>query len=363
MNVRSAPKRAIRRTVRLALRDDRIRRLLASEMRVPPRPVPPPAFADADTTFTDRDGVVHPLDPQLRNRLKPGWRAMTDPDTASAPPTDQALRDRAAHADQVVAEAAALVEAALATPLRGRILEIGCYDGSAAFRLAARPDVSVVASDLARYYTSSKPGTIVDDDLSAQQVWLDTLRERARVVAGSPAGTVEFVEDDVTASSLEPASFDAIVSFEVLEHVADPVAAFGAMARLLRPGGLMYHDYNPFFSSIGGHSLATLDFPWGHARLDPSDVERYLREMRPAEAEQGLRFYRENLNRMSLAGLREAIAAAGLEIVVIEPWHDRRLVRQATAAILAEVRRTYPTVTLDDLLATFVSVVARRPSG
>jgi hypothetical protein len=135
------------------------------------------------------------------------------------------------------------------------------------------------------------------------------------------------------------------------------------MARLLRPGGLMYHDYNPFFSSIGGHSLATLDFPWGHARLDPSDVERYLREMRPAEAEQGLRFYRENLNRMSLAGLREAIAAAGLEIVVIEPWHDRRLVRQATAAILAEVRRTYPTVTLDDLLATFVSVVARRPSG
>jgi SAM-dependent methyltransferase len=145
------------------------------------------------------------------------------------------------------------------------------------------------------------------------------------VVAGRPVGSVTFVEDDITASTLEPATFDLIVSFEVLEHVARPADAFAAMARLLRPGGVMFHDYNPFFSTIGGHSLSTLDLPWGHARLSDDDVERYLREMRPAEVEQALRFYRDSLNRMTLADLRDAIAGAGLESVAIIPWHQRSL--------------------------------------
>ena len=57
-----------------------------------------------------------------------------------------------------------------------------------------------------------------------------------------------FVEDDITTSSLERGSFDAIVRFEVLEHLANPLDGVAAMARLLRPGGVLYHDYNPFFA-------------------------------------------------------------------------------------------------------------------
>jgi SAM-dependent methyltransferase len=100
---------------------------------------------------------------------------------------------------------------------------------------------------------------------------------------------------------LEPDSFDAIVSFEVLEHLRRPAAAFAAMRGLLRPGGVAYHDYNPFFSLFGGHSLCTHDFPWGHARLDHGDVERYLAERRPEAAAQTLRFFDESLNRMTLS--------------------------------------------------------------
>jgi SAM-dependent methyltransferase len=181
------------------------------------------------------------------------------------------------------------------------------------------------------------------------------------VVAGPTAGSVEFVEDDITSTGLGAASFDAIVSFEVLEHVQRPAAAFDSMARLLKPGGILYHDYNPFFSSNGGHSLCTLDFPWGHVRLDEADFERYVREIRPTEIEQGLRFYRESLNRMTIANLRDDLEAAGLEILGIIPWTDRKLVPQLGAEVLAEVRRTYPTATTADLLATFVSVIARRP--
>ena len=153
------------------------------------------------------------------------------------------------------------------------------------------------------------------------------------------------------------------MSFEVLEHVGEPAAAFAGMARLLRPGGLAYHDYNPFFSINGGHSLCTLDMPWGHARLDDGDFERYVGELRPAEANQALRFYRESLNRMTLADLRAAIAAAGLEVVALLPWVDRGLVGRLTPAVLPEVRRVYPAATIDDLLATFVAVVVRRPAA
>jgi SAM-dependent methyltransferase len=360
-------KRLVRAAVRHGLRQPRLRRLVQSELggiRTPTAakaiPAPPPE-ALAHPEFVDRFGVSHALDPGLRDRLKPQWRTMCDAAAASRPPSDEVLAGRARKAETSVSEASALVASVAGVPLAGRILEIGCYDGSVAFQLARPDETDVVASDLARYYVMQRPGEPAEGDVDAQQVALGELRERARVIAGVPVGRVAFVEDDITTSALDPGSFDAIVSFEVVEHLQAPAAAFGAMARLLRPGGVAYHDYNPFFSVNGGHSLCTLDFPWGHARLDAEDFERYLREIRPAEAAQGHRFYAENLNRLTLHGLRAAVDGAGLELLAAIPWTDRTLVPRLAPEVLPEVRRTYPTVSGEDLLTTFVAVIARRP--
>ncbi len=133
------------------------------------------------------------------------------------------------------------------------------------------------------------------------------------------------------------------------------------MASLLRPGDVIYHDYSPFFSAIGGHSLATVDVPWGHTRFDADDVERFLRQIRP-EANQALRFYWESLNRMTLADLLAAMTKAGLEVLAIIPWHHRALIADVSPQVLAGVRRTYPSATIEDLLASFVAVVARSPA-
>lgn len=314
-------------------------------------------------TFTDSHGVEHRLDPTLRDRLKPNWRVMCDPDTMAAPPTDETLHDRVRKAIKAATEVERILALTTGTTVTGRILEVGCYDGSTAYALSERPGTTVVASDLARYYVVQRPGQPESAAIAAEERALARLRERVRVLAGRPAGSVSFVEDDITASTLEPSTFDLIASFEVLEHVARPTDAFAAMARLLRPGGVMFHDYNPFFSMIGGHSLATLDLPWGHTRLGGDDVERYLREIRPTEVEQALRFYRDSLNRMTLADLRDAIAGAGLEPVAIIPWNQRSLLAEATPQVLAEARALHPRVTLEDLLATFVAVVARKPDA
>lgn len=354
---------AARRAVRGLLRVPGVQRLVEGEMTRLGRAGTAAATAPALPDFTDRHGTVHRLDPGLRDRLKPNWRVMCDPATAAAPPSDEDLRGRVRKAAKSALEVERLLAATTGLAVTGRILEIGCYDGSAAFELSRRPGTSVVASDLARYYVVQRPGQVEAEAVAAEEASLAALRERARAAADLPSGSVTFVEDDITTSTLEPGSFDLIVSFEVLEHVQRPPDAFAAMARLLRPGGVMVHDYNPFFSAIGGHSLATLDLPWGHARLDAEDVARYLREIRPAEAEQALRFYRDSLNRMTQADLRAGIAGAGLELLAVIPWHQRALLPDATAQVLAEVRRNYPAVTLEDLLGTFVAVVARRPAG
>lgn len=362
-------KRIARALVRLGLRWTRLRRLIESELsRARPSTTitsPPGAVPEAATAkrhFVDRRGKRHPLDPGLRDRLKPAWRTMVDPDLAAAPPSDAALADRARKATTSVAEGRTLVSLVTGGGIVGRVLEIGCYDGSVAFALARDPSVEMIASDLARYYVNQRPGDDPSDaEVAAQQDRLAVIRERARSVAGVAAGRVIFVEDDITDSRLDAGSFDAIVSFEVLEHLLDPTASFAAMARLLRPGGVMYHDYNPFFAANGGHSLVTLDIPWGHARFDEMDVERYLREVRPSEATQALRFYRESLNRMTQHDLREALADAGLEILAVVQWTQRNLVERMTPDVLADVVRIYPTATAEDLLTTFVSVLARRP--
>ena len=360
---RSVARRVVRAAVRGGLRLAPVRRAVKAELAAALRPTPAPQAREVAAVFIDAHGVEHRLDPALRDRLKPSWRVMCDPVAVAAPPSDEDLVRRARKAATSVGEMERALDIVAGAALKGRVLEIGCYDGAVAFEIARRPGTQVVASDLARYYVVQRPGDPADTAVEAQQVALASLRERAGTAAGAAPGTVEFIEDDITASGLEPASFDVIASFEVLEHVQQPEVAFASMARLLRPGGLMYHDYNPFFSSNGGHSLVTLDVPWGHARLGPPDVERYLREIRPAEAEQALRFYRESLNRMTLADLRAAVAGANLELLALVPWFDRSLLPGVPPDAVDEVRRNYPTATLDDLLATFVTVVARRSTS
>ena len=103
-----------------------------------------------------------------------------------------------------------------ATP-GSRILEVGCGLGDDAATLARRvaPGGSVVAVD-------------------GSQAMIDAARKRHGDVAG-----LTFDVADATQPPYDEATFDGCRIDRVLQHIADPAAAIGEMARVLRQGGVL----------------------------------------------------------------------------------------------------------------------------
>lgn len=172
---------------------------------------------------------------------------------------------------------------------------------------------------------------------------------------------VIFEDDDICNTKLIPNSFDIICSFEVLEHLHDPKKAFESFYSLLKDGGYTIHHYNPFFSLNGGHSMCTLDFLWGHTRLNEEDFERYIKEIRPNEIEKALSFYEKGLNRMTLSDLRDNITSSGLEVVSIIPFTKEQHLKMVDQEILEQTQNHYPDLTILDLIAPIILIIAKKP--
>jgi SAM-dependent methyltransferase len=311
--------------------------------------------------FVDGKNRRHELVDGLRDLVKPGWRNALKPLSELPAPTEADLRKKLAGAREAVDR---MMELLLIAGVRKpkRILEIGCFDGAKSFALAERFDAPVIASDITAYYvrqdtTADKaPGEVPVDN------FLSRLREGIR--AHSTAGSrVQFVEDDIAHSTLDSGAFDLVVSWEVLEHLGDPGRSFGQIHRLLSPGGIAWHEYNPFFCIEGGHSLCTLDFLWGHSQVDAEDFRRYAAEFRADEGDAGLRFFTDNLNRMTLHGLRALHAGLGFQELAILLSTKNWQASLVTTEILNRCRELHPTATLTDLLTPIVVAVHRKAAS
>ncbi len=99
-----------------------------------------------------------------------------------------------------------------------RLLDVGCGPGTITAGLAAR-----VA-----------PGEVVAIDVEP------AVLEDARAIAGERGVTnIRFEEASVYALPDDVASFDVTYAHQVLQHLAEPVAALEEMRRVLKPGGLV----------------------------------------------------------------------------------------------------------------------------
>jgi ubiquinone/menaquinone biosynthesis C-methylase UbiE len=74
---------------------------------------------------------------------------------------------------------------------------------------------------------------------------------------------------------------DVIYSSAVLEHITRPDLALKEMYRILKPGGLAAHSWNPFTSlTMGGHDIGIpYYYPWAHLRLKKEDHIQKLKEV------------------------------------------------------------------------------------
>ena len=76
----------------------------------------------------------------------------------------------------------------------------------------------------------------------------------AHAIALARAKQLDVVHGPITADTFEPGSFDVITAFEVFEHLRDPHSEAGLLARLLRPGGLLYST-TPNFNALSRRVL------------------------------------------------------------------------------------------------------------
>lgn len=308
--------------------------------------------------FTDSLGNSFEIRNGLRSHIKPGWEAMFAPKPAI--PQKQYIETCRTNG-KLLAQKLQTTAARFGTPIHtAHILEIGCNTGAASYWLAQLGAKHVTGTEFSGYKVSSvQHGNTSQHAL--QQVTADLQYMRNELAQTCPAKhIVSFVDDDICNSQLPHQSYDIVCSFDVLEHLHNTTEAFNTMAQLLKPGGLLIHDYNPFFALNGGHSLCTLDFVWGHARLNAKDFETYISMYRPSEKEQALSFYHKGLNRMTLADMQQQVIQAGLHIEACIPFTRSQHAHTITHTIIQQVQTHYPQATALDLISPRVLLIARK---
>jgi SAM-dependent methyltransferase len=132
----------------------------------------------------------------------------------------------------------------------GRFLDFGC--GSGAF-LDAMPGYDATGFEVA----ADVPGGVV---------------RRGRLVTG------DILADTLASTELAPASFDFIVAWDVLEHLAVPMEQMQRLGTLLKPGGRLYLTVPNCASRVarlsgGKWNMLLLEHLW---YFDPVTIARFL---------------------------------------------------------------------------------------
>lgn len=186
---------------------------------------------------------------------------------------------------------------------------------------------------------------------------------RHEYIADMIGSNVQFHVGDVTKQTDLPSEyFDIVFSSSVIEHIADLPAAFKEIKRLLKPGGVTLHTYDPYFHPAGGHSLGILDNPWGHVRLSKDEVLDYIRTMRPHEAPVAVPWVQNALHpEHTQSQVQRSVCGAGLRL---REWKTafvgKDLARQLTDEIVTDALRSTPGLCVQELLTRNISFIAQK---
>jgi SAM-dependent methyltransferase len=185
-----------------------------------------------------------------------------------------------------------------AITLEGKVIaDVGCGDGII--------DLGVLLK--------GKPAKLVGYDL--QPVDVDALlraAEAAGVLDELPSRLSFAVSDDRHVPAPDD-TFDIAFSWSTFEHVSHPVVMLREIARILKPGGVLFLQLWPFFlSEHGGHLWPHYDVGFAHLLKNHEELLEEIMSRRGTDPSRPADDEYRSLNRLTLDGLQRATLVAGL---------------------------------------------------
>lgn len=192
--------------------------------------------------------------------------------------------------------------------LRGRVLDVGCGDGITALGMALR----------------CEPQALIGIDPFKGFERLPQILAASGLAPTCVPDCLRFLDADANAMPFPDDSFDVVVSWGSLEHIAGGYQqALREIRRVLRPDGLFFVHPGLYYSNFGHHLGEFCDEPhfhlkWPEARVREtvfSTPPRYIdRAGEFATPAQYWQWYRE-LNPITVAGFERELRELGFE-----PW-------------------------------------------
>lgn len=160
---------------------------------------------------------------------------------------------------------------------------------------------------------------------------------------------------DAAALPVPAESFDLAFSICAFEHFGDVGAVLSEARRVLRPGGCLFAQFSPIWTSSLGHhvwlkeqgrTIFTFNDkalpPWAHLLLDEPEMAAFLGLTRgPLITRRTCDyiFRSHDVNRVSEARFGALVAESGFEILVLEPWGGEE---RPSPSLRAELLRRCP---------------------
>lgn len=224
------------------------------------------------------------------------WCRRRQPAVYFDPGTQSLTEVRRREADRYVGEFVKHVD------VRGkRVVEIGCGEGGFSWALAEHGADWVLGIDIATE-SVARAGR--------------ALKEKA------PA--VRFAAHDASRLGLVDNSVDVIFTMASFEHFMDPGAVIGECRRVLKPGGILYACFEPWYGPYGGHLFDFIGIRWVHVLFPEQATLRAwhrLSQSNPSLAAHNYTVTRRNgrleralLNRITPSGFLRLVRANGLTV-------------------------------------------------
>lgn len=219
-----------------------------------------------------------------------------------------------------------------------RVLDVGCGDATNCLLLGFEPVREVVGIDLrlalfAQEEAGEQTRALVCEALRTAQArrevqqpvmaavqykhgdsseGRDSVQAIRQALAGLP---VRLAQMDATRLDFRDESFDWLLSRSAMEHIRPVKVALGEMARVVRPGGLIYLSIDPFFWLRGCHKRGVVEIPFAHARLTLDEYRRFVCESEGDTIAEERCQRLETLNRFTMVQWREIIEAQAWDIL------------------------------------------------